>query len=430
MALLPTLARQVEPCLPLLVATWLLGLLVMSGRFAGGLLVASRLRRVGVQAVGADWQRRLAALAARAGLRQPVALLESARVRGPLVLGHLRPVILLPLGALAGLPPALLEALLAHELAHIVRRDYVLNLAISVVEVLFFYHPAVWFMANCLRAERENCCDDQAAALCGGDRLRVARALAALAELEATLQVPQLALAAAGTGGRGSLLARVRRLALGRPQAPTLGEGLLAMLLGVLGVAGLSTGVALAAPAGSKAVNALVVMGKQTGKPAVAPADTTRKPRVASAAPVAADTVRHKVQVVVDNEVDTNVQAAPQVRTYSLSQQRPPRREQASTVVIEKDKKGRMVNLVVDGQPVETDPKGKKKHDQKVRTVEVVRVPNQEVRIERVERPEHPERPERPENQNFSFNFSTDAFGDQDRQSARRGLTDALRNPD
>ncbi|MDO7887166.1 M56 family metallopeptidase, partial [Hymenobacter cheonanensis] len=189
-------AVQLEAYLPLVVVAWLLGLVLMSGRLAGGLLYASRLRRAGTQALGAEWQQRLASLARRAGVRRPVALLESARVAGPVVLGHLRPVILLPLGAVAGLSPALLEALLAHELAHIVRRDYLLNLGLAVAEVLFFYHPAVWFMANCLRAERENCCDDQAAALCGGDGLRVARALAALAELEAAAATaPRLALA-------------------------------------------------------------------------------------------------------------------------------------------------------------------------------------------------------------------------------------------
>jgi len=265
--------RQLEAYLPLVVVAWLLGLLLMSGRLAGGLLYANRLRRAGTQALGAEWQQRLAALARRAGVRQPVALLESARVAGPVVLGHLRPVILLPLGAVAGLSPALLEALLAHELAHIVRRDYLLNLGLAVAEVLFFYHPAVWFMANCLRAERENCCDDQATALCGGDGLRVARALAALAELEAaTAPVPRLALAAAGSGGRGSLLARVRRLALGRPQAPTMGERLLAGSLTLVGLLGLSTGVVLAArPA-------------QTAPGQTALADTAR--RVVAALPV------------------------------------------------------------------------------------------------------------------------------------------------
>jgi bla regulator protein BlaR1 len=413
LAWLQTNAGKLEPYLPLVVGAWLLGLLLMSGRLAGGLLYTNRLRQAGTQALGAEWQRRLAELAHRAGVRQPVALLESARVAGPLVLGHLRPAILLPLGAVAGLSPALLEALLAHELAHIVRRDYLLNLGLAVVEVLFFYHPAVWFMANCLRAERENCCDDQAAALCGGDRLRVARALAALAELEvAPSAVPRLALAAAGTGGRGSLLARVRRLALGRPQAPTLGEGLLALLLGVVGVAGLSTGVALAAPAGNKVVKALVTTGKQI----VAPSDTARRKLVATVVP--ADTILlHEEGVNVPDVV-----TVPRVRIATTLQGRPPRRNRASTVVIEKDKKGRVVNLLVDGQPVETGTSGKKSKldkKEKVRTVEVVRVPNNnEVRLERVERLE------RPRSRTYSFNMSPNKAN----EMAQFGLVEALNN--
>ena len=439
-------SRRVEPYLPLLVVGWLLGLLLMSGRLAGGLLYAGRLRRAGTQALGAEWQQRLAALAARAGVRRPVALLESARVAGPLVLGHLRPVILLPLGAVAGLSPALLEALLAHELAHIVRRDYLLNLVLAGAEVLFFYHPAVWFMANCLRAERENCCDDQAAALCGGDRLRVARALAALAETEAaTAPLPRLALAAAGAGGRGSLLARVRRLALGRPEAPSRSERLLAGSLTLVGLLGLSTGVVLAArPA-------------QTAPGQTAPADTTRRVAAAPALPALPalpaspalpglpgvpalpglpalpDTMRRmeqNVRVMVGND-------EPESRSRRRRQQEPPRRGQASTVVIEKDKKGRVVNLTVDGQRVETDQPGKKnKHGKPVRTVEVVLPSPVEHRLEVVRAPDQLRRIERletaglPEAQSFSFDFSTDGFADKAALAARQGLAEALRSPD
>ncbi|MVN77371.1 hypothetical protein GO988_13630 [Hymenobacter sp. HMF4947] len=419
----------VDAYLPIVVVAWLLGLLLMSGRLAGGLLVANRLRWAGTQALGAEWQQRLAALAHRAGVRRPVALLESARVAGPLVLGHLRPVILLPLGAVAGLSPALLEALLAHELAHIVRRDYLLNLGLAVAEVLFFYHPAVWFMAGCLRAERENCCDDQAAALCGGDRLRVARALAALAELEVAAQpAPRLALAAAGVGGRGSLLARVRRLALGRPQAPTVSERLLAGLLTLLGLLGLSMGVVLAArPEQTPAP-------QQTAPLASSPADTARQQAVAGPAtpalppqPVLTDT---PVQMEKNVRVEVTGDDGRPARLYRLQQGRP-RRGQASTVVIEKDKKGRVVNLLVDGQPVETEVSGKKaKRNKKVRTVEVVRVPGQLERPERLERLERLEPIERPEINSFSFDFSTDEIANQAALAARRGLADALRSPD
>jgi bla regulator protein BlaR1 len=425
--------HHLEAYLPLVVVAWLLGLLLMSGRLAGGLLYASRLRWVGTQALGAEWQQRLAVLARRAGVRQPVALLESARVAGPVVLGHLRPVILLPLGAVAGLSPALLEALLAHELAHIVRRDYLLNLGLAVAEVLFFYHPAVWFMANCLRAERENCCDDQAAALCGGDGLRVARALAALAELEAiAAPTPRLALAAAGTGGRGSLLARVRRLALGRPQAPTMSERLLAGSLTLVGLLGLSTGVVLAArPA-------------QTVPNQTAPADTARRPLavvpagpalpsipLVPAAPAVEVTGPMEQLGKTEHEVRAEGAASgPQGRGRRW-QQAPPRRGQASTVVIEKDKKGRVVNLTVDDQRIETAEK-KAKRRQKVRTVEVVSVPapaRSFERLERLEMPEVPERPEQPESTSFSFNFSATGQNSEARRAAELGLREALRSP-
>ncbi|WP_223650338.1 M56 family metallopeptidase [Hymenobacter psoromatis] len=377
--------QQLEPYLPLVVLAWLLGLVVLSGRLAGGLLYADRLRRTGTRALGREWQQRLAALAARAGLRHPVALLESARVAGPLVLGHLRPAILLPLGAVAGLSPSLLEALLAHELAHVVRRDYLLNLGLAVVEVLFFYHPAVWFMAGRLRAERENCCDDQAAALCGGDRLRVARALAALAELTTAdpATPPRLALAATG-GGRGQLLARVRRLVLSRPPAPTLRERLLAGALTLLGLLGLSTGVGLAA------------------RPALAaPVQTV---------PAPGDTARRGATVPMPIMPNSPREIAETEQNEMPAREPRPHRGRASTVVMEKDKKGRVVSLTVDGQPVETASAGKKHKPGKVASTEIVQVPGPAAGPERL---------------SLSFDFSTDELTSR----AQRELAKAQRNP-
>jgi len=413
LAWLQVAGNKVERYLPLVVVAWLLGLLLMSGRLAGGLLYAGRLRRAGTQALGAEWQQRLAALAARAGLRRPVALLESARVAGPLVLGHLRPVILLPLGAVVSLSPNLLEALLAHELAHIVRRDYLLNLGLAVAEVLFFYHPAVWFMAHCLRAERENCCDDQAAALCGGDRLRVARALAALAELEtAATPMPRLALAAAG-GGRGSLLARVRRLTLHRPQAPTLNERLLAGSLTLLGLLGLSTGVVLAArPAQTTPTQTVPAVADTARRTALVPPAPPTPPM----SPIADTPLQPEQNVRV--EVPGDEPASESDARPRRLRQAPPRRAPASTVVIEKDKKGRVVRLTVDGQPIETaTPSKKARRAKAVRTVEVVRVP------------ERPERPERPEQRTFSFNFSATGLDGEARRAAEQSLRESLRDP-
>ncbi len=248
-AWLATARHRFDQNLPWLVLAWGLGLLLMSLRLLGGLLYVRRLRRHRARPLPAGWTARLGALVARAGLRRPVALLESGLVAAPLVVGHLRPLVLLPLGAVAGLPVACVEAILAHELAHVLRRDYLMNLLQTLAETVFFYHPAVWYIGQCLRAERENCCDDLATQLVGGDPLRLARALTALAEWsQAAVLAPAPRLALAATGGRGSLLGRVRRLVQAPPAQPTLAEGLLAgvLVLGGLGLLGGS--VALAGP--------------------------------------------------------------------------------------------------------------------------------------------------------------------------------------
>lgn len=208
-----------EQYLPGLVAAWLLGVLAMTGRLLLALGYVRRLRHHRVQAVPLAWQHRLARLASRAGLARGVSFQVSALVPSPVVLGYFKPLILLPVSVLSGLAPAELEMILAHELAHIVRRDYLFHLLQSVAETVFFYHPAVWYLSAVLHAERENCCDDLATQLTGSPQL-LARALAALAELtQPAVASPRLALAAAGPAG--SLLGRVRRLAHYRPAKAT-----------------------------------------------------------------------------------------------------------------------------------------------------------------------------------------------------------------
>jgi GWxTD domain-containing protein len=155
------------------------------------------------------WQQRLAQLAAGVRLSKPVALLESCRVDVPLVAGYLRPVILMPLDLLSGLPAGQVEAILLHELAHIRRRDYLINLLQAVVENLLFYNPAVWWVSGVIRAEREHCCDDLAVAV-QGDAFEYASALTAL---ETRRGAAEPALAATG----GNLMKRIRRL-LNRPE--------------------------------------------------------------------------------------------------------------------------------------------------------------------------------------------------------------------
>jgi len=198
--------------IPWLISTWILGVVVLSGRFAGGLVVAERLRRTNNTAISGEWQAKLTDLAWRLRVTRPVLLCQSAMVQVPTVIGWLRPVILLPVSAFSGLSREQIEALLAHELAHIRRYDYLVNILQTAAETLLFYHPAVWWVSNQARIERENCCDDLAVRACG-DVLIYARALT---ELEAIRNAaPQMAMAANG----GSLMRRIERLIGIRPPA-------------------------------------------------------------------------------------------------------------------------------------------------------------------------------------------------------------------
>lgn len=190
--------------LPWIVPFWMAGVLAFYLRTAGGWLAAQRLRGRGVMAAPEEWQQRLRALAARLRVARPVVLLESCLAETPVLIGFLCPAILIPAGLLAGIAPDQLEAILLHELAHIRRHDYAVNVMQSLVEGLLFYHPAVWWLSQTIRAEREHCCDDAVVTL-SGDAAGYAAALTALEERRAASQP---ALAATG----GNLMKRVRRL--------------------------------------------------------------------------------------------------------------------------------------------------------------------------------------------------------------------------
>jgi len=198
------IAEYLRPGLPWFVGAWLVGVYALSLRLLGGLLLAQRLKRRWVEPVSAQLQALFDDLAEKLRLSRPVALLNSALAQTPTVIGWLKPVVLLPASAITGLKPSQLQAILAHELAHIRRHDYLINLLQSVVETLLFYHPGVWWVSRRIRMERENCCDDLAVKACG-DVTVYARALADMEQIRASAP----ALAATG----GSLLNRIRRLA-------------------------------------------------------------------------------------------------------------------------------------------------------------------------------------------------------------------------
>ena len=210
---------------PLVVALWAAGAAVLCLRMALGVAWIEHLRNAPQTPQQRVWQRRLDALARRSGLTRPVALRFVERMGSPASAGWLRPVVLLPASLVARMPTDLIEALLAHELAHIRRHDYLVNLMQGVVESLLFYHPVVWWLSHQVRVEREHIADELAARALGTPR-PLAHALAALSELQSgDCAPPRLAQAAHG----GHLMSRIERLirpgraAAGRIAFPVLG---------------------------------------------------------------------------------------------------------------------------------------------------------------------------------------------------------------
>jgi beta-lactamase regulating signal transducer with metallopeptidase domain len=214
-------AVDVSRLLPWLVYFWMAGVCALTVRSLGGWVVLQNFKRREARAAEPAWQQRLAQLGRRLRISRTVRLCESTLAQVPSVIGWMRPVILMPVCALNGLTPEQLEGLLAHELAHIRQNDYLVNLIQTCVETLLFYHPAVWWVGNRIRAERENCCDDLAVEVCG-DALAYAKALTQLEQIRC--RAPKLAMAATG----GSLLQRVQRLLSSRPSTRVAPAGWLA----------------------------------------------------------------------------------------------------------------------------------------------------------------------------------------------------------
>jgi beta-lactamase regulating signal transducer with metallopeptidase domain len=239
-----TVKTRVHPWLAQIVLVWLAGVMVVAVRPMLSWHTVRRLKRAGVSPVAGVVQSVLQRTAARLRLTRAVQVLESTLVHTPVVLGYFRPVILLPMCLLTDLPGAQLESILAHELAHIRRHDYLVNLLQAVVETLFFYHPAVWWLSRQIRNERENCCDDVAMATVG-NRADYGRALLAIEELRAR----STALSVAARGG--SLLARIRRIA-GHESAPSFAASgsILGLVLASIVIFGAATWGA--APAAEK----------------------------------------------------------------------------------------------------------------------------------------------------------------------------------
>jgi beta-lactamase regulating signal transducer with metallopeptidase domain len=163
---LSALSVTVEKAMPWVDAMWLVGVFILSARTIGGWRRIRQLRHAGLVEIPERVRNSFERLSQRIGIRRQIELYVCPRISGPLAMGVFRSLVLLPTSALTALSPDQLEVVLAHELAHIRRGDYLWNMIQTMVETLFFFHPAVWWVSNNLRQQRELCCDDVALACC------------------------------------------------------------------------------------------------------------------------------------------------------------------------------------------------------------------------------------------------------------------------
>jgi len=226
---IPDWSSRLDAALPTIVLLWAAGAGALSLRMAAGWLWIQRLRATPQSSEHRQWQARLDALAQRFGLRRIVALRVVHALSSPVSAGWWRPVVLLPAGLLTRMPADLIEALLAHELAHVRRHDYLINLLQNLAEALLFYHPVTWWLSRRIRDEREHIADRLAADITGQPR-RLALALSELAEWSCShVAPPTPTLAQAAHGGH--LMSRIEQLV--RPGARPMRGGVALPLVGV-----------------------------------------------------------------------------------------------------------------------------------------------------------------------------------------------------
>ncbi len=208
-----TAAGSIPVVMPWIDACWLLGVFVLSLRSLGGWWLIHRLRKSAAPVVSAAVRATFDSIRRDLGLRRSVELAISDLVPGPLTIGFMRAVVLVPLSAVTSLGPEELKVVLAHELAHVRRADFFWNLVQTFAETLFFFHPAVWWIGSCLRTERELCCDDLALKLCPNPVVYAS----ALFQLEKQRsRQPRLAMALDGHRSGFTLRMRIQRI-LGEP---------------------------------------------------------------------------------------------------------------------------------------------------------------------------------------------------------------------
>jgi beta-lactamase regulating signal transducer with metallopeptidase domain len=198
---------NLETWFPVLIVIYIAGVGVMTIKLVMDLVQLQQIRKNQVSPIDPAWEKYLQKLATQLSISRKVSLLISQHIQVPVMIGFLKPVILLPVTMFNNLTAEQLEAILLHELAHIKRNDYLLNIFQSIIETILFFNPFIWWISKNIRLEREHCCDDLVIA--GKVQpLHYAKALVALEEYRLTVN----ALAMAAANDKQHLFHRIKRI--------------------------------------------------------------------------------------------------------------------------------------------------------------------------------------------------------------------------
>lgn len=250
---LTNLFPDLEIWFPTLVAIYIAGVAVMTTKLFINLAQLQKIRKTQVLPVDNVWEQHMEKLAQQLSIPRRIKLLISTHIQVPVMIGFLKPLILLPAIMFNNLTAEQLEAIILHELAHIKRNDYLLNIFQSIVETILFFNPFIWWISKNIRLEREHCCDDLVLKS-QVQPLHYAKALVALEEYRLTVN----ALAMAAADNKQHLFYRIKRIMEMKTKNINYSQQLLAVLIiavGLLSVAWLTPEAAQAKTVAKKIYN-------------------------------------------------------------------------------------------------------------------------------------------------------------------------------
>lgn len=196
----------IQSGIPLFLIIWSIGSLLLSLRIFMGLVYVEKLRNEAIP-IHNEWNEYIQQIALKLNINRLISLAESPAVGVPVIIGYLKPIILIPLGMCASLSTAQLETIFLHELMHIRRKDYLINVIQAFVEAIYFFNPLVWIISEVIKREREHCCDDAVVQL-HGNATAYAHALASLEEI----RLSKVGLSVSLAENKNELLMRIKRL--------------------------------------------------------------------------------------------------------------------------------------------------------------------------------------------------------------------------